>query len=734
MGRSRKQGRKFCSSHHWKKVLSLYQAKLLEEINKHRNITKKAEADPFQKQEEMNIVKHSHSKGKLLNAIVMIIVALIVSFFVSPTSVAAESLSVLGNVPLSVAIGSILPAVAITSSPTIESNDESRQAWKKIVPTSGEIFRERPKISIDAQLILYQKLSKNRDKSSKEILSNICEIKIELSISQVNRIRKEWGLNRKKGRPRKEGRFRQGEQGKIISTIQAKAGIKLFAIWLDENGEHERAFNSIHLAIEVYKQACVGEDFRLLHSILDTINKKWKALSLLSLLGIERLSQLDYHEHNLSSILGYDYSYSTLTQFLSELERIDAGYFLNIALACDAKGEYCYLDGHKIAYWTRKKMHKGRITGNGRIMAGSTLIIAHDQFARAIHLELHPADTHLTHVIEDYCTDIVELTGISIFIIDREVNSPRMAQLFIDKGWQLLCLLSANEYKGIESFTPYFSTKLEDGTRLYKAKWKEHREDDPRAFVIIVEGDKIIVYWGTPNLIDSLTAEQLVKLYRSRTEIQENSIKDMISHGALDVNYGRKTFFAPDRTHQRKIDKIDEKIEKRQAKLEKTRQDIVEQDRKVTQSILRGHQALLETRRNKLAEYRKKEQEIKKQIAEVEKKKEELGAPGQRQDRDLRKQLIMASRTARLENQLKSFGALISRNLDEPVDIETILALFFRRSAVEVETHDMILYRFNTKGLSPKFQIILKNIIDGFNRISLSHKGKKVLVEIVGFL
>jgi hypothetical protein len=378
-------------------------------------------------------------------------------------------------------------------------------------------------------------------------------------------------------------------------------------------------------------------------------------------------------------------------------------------------------------------MHKGKITGNGRIMAGSTLVVAHDRFAHALRLELHPADTHLTHVIEDYCADIVELTGISVFIIDREVNSARMAQIFIDRGWQLLCLLSSKEYKGFDNFTRYFSAELEDGTRFYKARWKEDREDDPRHFVIVVEGDKMIVYWGTPLLVMSLPAKELVKLYRSRTEIQENSFKDMIAHGGLNVNFGRKSIPVPDRTHQRKVDKLDEKIKQQQEKLEKARQDIVERERKLAQSIVRGHGTLLETRRRKLGEYQQKEQEIKDQIEQVEKEKRELGPQGERDDRDFRKQLIMASRTAWLENQLKSFAALLSKNLEYPVDIETIMALFFRRSAIEVETQDMFLHRFNIQGLSLKFQVILKNIIDGFNRISLCYKGKRVWAEIVGF-
>ena len=40
---------------------------------------------------------------------------------------------------------------------------------------------------------------------------------------------------------------------------------------------------------------------------------------MISLLEINRLSELDYHEHHMGQVLGYEYSYSTLTQFLGEL-------------------------------------------------------------------------------------------------------------------------------------------------------------------------------------------------------------------------------------------------------------------------------------------------------------------------------------------------------------------------------------------------------------------------------
>ena len=126
----------------------------------------------------------------------------------------------------------------------------------------------------------------------------------------------------------------------------------------------------------------------------------------------------------------------------------------------------------------------------------------------------------MNHIVEEYCARIAEEIDIEAFVIDREVNSSKTAQLFMSKGWELICLLDANEYRGVETFSKKFCKRLEDGTILYKAKWKEWREDDPRSFVLAQEPERLIVYWGTPKIVEKLTAEEFISVYRDRTEIQ----------------------------------------------------------------------------------------------------------------------------------------------------------------------------------------------------------------------
>ena len=731
VGRKRKKSsRKLLNSQDIRKHLNLCESKVLGETKEQKNISKAKETIQLQKKKEMKRAEYLYLKQRIFSAVIVVIIALIAVSFLNST-VAAENIVDTKNTSMLLMTVTALP-ITIAAPPNLEISEQKIQSGENIFSSNSKIFRERYKIKIEEQLMLYKLLYKNREKSSREILTKTYEIKIEISISQVNRIRKEWGLSRKKGRPRTEENSNE-QAGELEAAIQSKAGVQLFSMLLDENEKYKEPLNAIKAAIKVYQQVDSEEDFRLLHSREETISKKWKALTLLSLLGINRLSQLDYQEHELLSVLDFHYSYSTLSQFLGELERIDAGYFLNLALSIDAKGEYCYIDTHKIAYYSRKRMHKGMVTNKGKVMAGSCALIAHDQNAQAIAVEYHPPDTHMSQVIEEFCAGIVEVTGISNFVIDREINSCKTARLFIANDWELICLLAANEYKGTESFKKHFSKELEDGTRLYKASWKEYREDDPRKFIVAKKPNKVIAYWSTPKLFDQLTGEQVVNTYCNRTEIQENSLKDMKMHGALDVNYGRKTISGIDRTHQRKVDKLNKRIEKQKIKLEKIQNNIIKQNRKVTQSILKRYRALLITRQNKLQQYQQKELEIQKKIEELGQQKNELGSSGQREDRDFRKQQIMTCRTAWLENQLKLFINLLSQKLDKPVDIETIISLFFHRTAIVIEAKDRILYKFNTKGLSPKFQNILKKLIDGFNCISLCHRGKKVLAEPIEF-
>lgn len=241
------------------------------------------------------------------------------------------------------------------------------------------------------------------------------------------------------------------------------------------------------------------------------------------------------------------------------------------------------------------------------------------------------------------------------------------------------------------------------------------------------------MYWGTPKIIKRLTAQQSLITYTNRTEIQENSTKRMIAHGALKVNYGTKKIWGPDRIHKKKVGEFDKKIAKVVKRNNKIENNILEQSKRISDSIAKGHGELLQKRQAKLEEQKRQKEVLEKKIEVLKKQKEALGEQGQRADRDFRKQLIMTFRTLWTENVLKDFCTLLTQGMKEPIDTDTLLKLFFFRRAMIVETDHDIYYKFDCESLSQKYKVILKNVIDGLNRLSLTSQGKRIIAQLVGF-
>ena len=139
-------------------------------------------------------------------------------------------------------------------------------------------------------------------------------------------------------------------------------------------------------------------------------------------------------------------------------------------------------------------------------------------------------------MIVDYCQQVSTATGLTVFVIDRAVNSVAMAVTFTDQGWGLLSMLDDHEHKGLSSFEATVVGTDEEGNRVYQERWKEPRPADPRRFVLVESSQRLSVYWGTPPLEKSVEPIHWPHRYRQRSEIQENGFRWMIHHGALNTN------------------------------------------------------------------------------------------------------------------------------------------------------------------------------------------------------
>jgi hypothetical protein len=233
------------------------------------------------------------------------------------------------------------------------------------------------------------------------VLHAIAETQGQISVTlrHINRLRKAWGLNRGKGRPRRAGSQKKSEsQGHLVQVTPRLScvGVPLFAHWLDQHGTFGPVVAQLTQAVEAHKHTHPGDDFALLHHRASTLLRRFQALFFAPLCGIDRLTAFDTHEHPLQTLLGRGYHSSTLRQFLGHLERINASEVLMPTLFPAQTGQMTYVDGHMIASWSRMPMHQGKITMLGRIMAGSQAVIAHDDAGQALFVAYYPPDIHVS--------------------------------------------------------------------------------------------------------------------------------------------------------------------------------------------------------------------------------------------------------------------------------------------------------------------------------------------------
>ena len=522
-------------------------------------------------------------------------------------------------------------------------------------------------------------------------------------------------------------------QGHLVQVTPRLSfvGVHLFAHWLDQQESLAPVVARLMQAIEVYKQTYPDDDFALLHHREQTLLRRFQALLFAPLVGIETLTGFDTHEHPLQTLLGRGYHSSTLTQFLGHLERIDAAEALMPALVPDTAGQITYVDGHMIAYWSRVSMHKGKITMLGRIMAGSHAVIAHNEAGHALFVAYYPPDIHVSQVIVAYCHQVALATGTALFVIDRAVNAVAIACAFDNQGFGLLSMLDDNEHDGLDSFEATAVDTREDGTRVYSGAWKVPRPDDPRHFVIVkpTEG-KTLVYWGTPQVKETLETTEWPRVYLERNEIQEHSFKRMIDHGALNTNYGRKKITGPDRHQQRVREQVEKSLKAAQKRVHKKAEERKAQQDKVVESESKGHGKRLEQRQRALVVVEKELKDAQHTHAQLTEQAVAIGPPRERADRDFRKQTIMTVRTLLLENALMAFMVVLCGRLQTKVSLDCILRILFERRGSRMATASQVVYWVNTAGFSLPYRRLLSEVVDGLCAMELQDQGKPIRVRL----
>jgi hypothetical protein len=241
---------------------------------------------------------------------------------------------------------------------------------------------------------------------------------------------------------------------------------------------------------------------------------------------------------------------------------------------------------------------------------------------------------------------------------------------------------------------------------------------------------KTLVYWGTPQVQDALEAQEWPGVYRERNEIQEHRFKDMIDHGALNINYGRKKMLGADRHQQRKQAHLDQSLETAHKRMDKKAAALKAQQDKVAESASKGHGTRLEQRRRTLLTLEQACTEAKATQAKCSEQAAALGPAGQRADRDFRKQTIMTMRTLLLENWLRAFMGALSAMVSTKVSVPQVLSLLFERSGSRMETPSQVLYWVNSAGVSLSNRRLLSEVARGLCAMGIQEKGKPVHVRL----
>lgn len=229
---------------------------------------------------------------------------------------------------------------------------------------------------------------------------------------------------------------------------------------------------------------------------------------------------------------------------------------------------------------------------------------------------------------------------------------------------------------------------------------------------------------------DAVEAQEGPRVYRERPEIQEHRCKDMLDHGALHINYGRKKILGAARHQQRKQAQLTPSLATAHKRVDKTAAALQAQQDKVAESASNGHGKRLEQRRRTWLTLEQACKEAQAPQAKCAEQAATLGPAGQRADRDFRKQTVMTIRPLLRENWLRAcMGALVATRCTKG-SVSQVVSLLVERSGSRMETPSQVFSWVNSAGLSRSNRRLLGEVAQGWGAMGLQEKGKPVHVRL----
>ena len=367
----------------------------------------------------------------------------------------------------------------------------------------------------------------------------------------------------------------------------------------------------------------------------------------------------------------------------------------------------------------------------GRSMAGSQAVIAHDEAGPALFVAYDPPAMPLSQVIVAYCQQVAEATGRALLVIDRAVHALAVACAFEAQALGLLCMRDDHEPRGLESFEATQVDTRADGTRVSRGPWKAPSLADPRPFVLVEPAEgKTLVSWATPQVAVVLEPTAWPRVSRARSEMQENSGKRMMDHGARNRHDGRKKRVGADRHQQRAREQLDQALASAQKRVDKQGEALKVQQAQLVESASKGQSTRLAQRQHAWGRLEKALKATQDQQDGLAAQATALGPPRERADRDCRKQTIMTLRTLLLENALRAFRSALLGSLQTTGSVERVLPLLFERRGARMETSSQVVYWVNTAGLSVPYRRVLTEGAGGLGTMDLREKGQPIQVRL----
>jgi len=144
------------------------------------------------------------------------------------------------------------------------------------------------------------------------------------------------------------------------------------------------------------------------------------------------------------------------TALTDALAQWTARLWLPAAPAAELPALTVYIDGHRKAVYSDKRLPRGLVARYGVVAGCRALVLLHDAQGHPLLVTTHRGDTHLTVSLPQILARYEQTVGrrlVTQIIVDREGMGAEFLAGLVADGRTVVTLLRADQYNGVESFT-----------------------------------------------------------------------------------------------------------------------------------------------------------------------------------------------------------------------------------------------------------------------------------------